>query len=436
MKFKLKLLNAALLTVCFNPIAVQAVGLTIIADTHLAATNAGTSVAVNINAGSKGLLNFDMSSLPAGITSADIAKATLVFYVKTVTTRGQLQISPLTAAWTENTVTSTNAPTEGLPLATSAIISNSNTYFAVDVTNLMMNWVDVPSTNYGLALEPLASTTTSLTLDSKEAIQTSHPAYIEIALKGPAGDKGATGPQGIQGPIGLTGSSGVNGTNGVDGAKGDTGLTGPQGLTGATGPQGAMPVGNAAGDMQYWNGSAWINIAAGLPSATFKICNGVPTWTTTNCLVLKIGDTGPAGGKVFYLTDTTGLHGLEAAPTDQSDGIIWGCLGKTVVGTKSVIGTGKANTAAIIARCEPGTAAQIAASYSLNGFTDWYLPSKDELNLLYAQQAVVGGFAWNTYWSSTEYDRNIAWSQGFHSGGQYNNTTKNWILPVRAVRAF
>ena len=107
-------------------------------------------------------------------------------------------------------------------------------------------------------------------------------------------------------------------------------------------------------------------------------------------VIYKIGDKGPAGGKVFYLTNSTSLHGLEAAPVDQSVGIKWGCS-DTTVGTSASIGAGKANTAAINAHCGTATAAQIAASYSLNGFTDWYLPSKDELNQLYLQKTIVGG---------------------------------------------
>ena len=114
---------------------------------------------------------------------------------------------------------------------------------------------------------------------------------------------------------------------------------------------------------------------------------------------------------------------------------MWGCFGTLVSGTGTAVGTGKANTAAIKATCGAGTAAQVAANYSLNGFTDWYLPSKDELNLLYAQKTRVGGFANNDYWSSTVYGANLVWNQDFFDGFQYYNS-KYTTLPVRAVRAF
>ena len=243
---------------------------------------------------------------------------------------------------------------------------------------------------------------------------------------------------GLQGLTGLPGTAGTNGAAGTDGLPGSNGLKGDIGLPGADGPKGAPgnpTAGTDVGDMQYWDGITWVMIPVGPNSATFKICNGVPTWTTTNCSVLKIGDTGPAGGKVFYLTDATGLHGLEAAPADQSSGIQWGCYGTFVGCTSTAISTVKANTRTINAQCGTGTAASIAANYSLNGFSDWYLPSKDELNLLYAQKTVVGGFTDNDYWSSTENNSSSAWSQDFDDGDQ-DFLGKNNPLPVRAIRAF
>ena len=449
MKFNLKPLQAALLLAGLSPLAAQAVVLPIIADTHLAVTNAGTSVAVNVNASNKALLNFDLSTLPAGIISADIAKATLVFFVKSVPAGGQLQVSPLTSAWTENATTST-APTAGLPQATSAPISKGNTYFAVDVTNLVLNWVDVPASNNGLALDPVGQT--SLTFDSKEAIQTSHPAYIEIALKGPAGAVGHTGAVGSQGVQGVPGNPGSNGLNGAPGVNG---------LNGAKGDTGAFPSGTEVGDMQYWNGTAWVMIPAPKPVvrdktiATLQFCNGVPGWdaankcvytpntTPNNSTPYHVGDNGPAGGVIFYVTDATGLHGLEAAPADQvgSNGntsFIWcGYGAASIPGAQgTAVGTGAANTAAIVAGCsEANIAAKIADAYALNGYTDWFLPSKDELNLLYQQKTVVGGFAGSYYWCSTDYSSSEALLQHFTNGSQ-GRFYKSINYPVRAVRAF
>jgi hypothetical protein len=179
-----------------------------------------------------------------------------------------------------------------------------------------------------------------------------------------------------------------------------------------------------------------LKIPAGDNNTTLRNCDGVPTWVVTSC-PFQIGDTGPAGGKVFYLSDATGLHGLEAAPVDQSRKAPWGCWGETIFGADGdAVGTGAKNTADILADCnEAGIAARIAADYTLNGFDDWYLPSHDELNLLYQQKDAVGGFADDYYWSSTEKDKYYAWNRNFYLGYQYFNPKTNWF-GVRAVRAF
>lgn len=240
---------------------------------------------------------------------------------------------------------------------------------------------------------------------------------------------GSIGPQG---PQGLQGIVGVKGETGAIGLQGPQGVAGPKGDTGAAGIDSK---GTATGDMQWWNGKAWVSIPVGANNTKLKNCKGVPTWVTSGC-VFAIGDTGPAGGKVFYLSDANGLHGLEAATVDQSNGIQWGCWNDAVGGTSTAVGTGKANTAAINAICGTGTAAQVAASYSLNGYSDWYLPSKDELDLLLKKQVVVGGFADRMYWSSSEYPfRAYAWYIRFNYG-VHGSAQHSMLQSVRAVRAF
>jgi hypothetical protein len=240
----------------------------------------------------------------------------------------------------------------------------------------------------------------------------------------------AKGPQGPQGLPGAPGKDGVNGTNGINGTNGTNGING------------TFPAGTAPGDMQYWNGTAWVMIPAGLHNTTLKNCNGVPTWVVAHCGGFVLGDTGPAGGIVFYLTDATGQHGLEAAPVDQANAT-WGCFATFLGITGTAVGAGAANTAAIVAGCaEPGSAAKVADVYSLNGYADWFLPSKDELNLIYtnigqgapAPFTNVGGFANDFYWSSTE-NGGLAWIQDFFNGDQ-SGGLKSSTLRVRAVRAF
>ncbi|RTY39571.1 DUF1566 domain-containing protein [Chlorobium phaeovibrioides] len=133
-------------------------------------------------------------------------------------------------------------------------------------------------------------------------------------------------------------------------------------------------------------------------------------------------------------------HGLIAATADASSGIIWAVAeyqSTSVSETGTAIGTGSANTDKIIAQNEAGTtyAAGLARAYNGGGYTDWYLPSKDELNQLYANRAAVGGFGANGYWSSSEYTADYAWGQGFDGGCQVVNL-KNGNCRVRPVRAF
>lgn len=142
------------------------------------------------------------------------------------------------------------------------------------------------------------------------------------------------------------------------------------------------------------------------------------------------------GGGIIFYVDGTGQHGLIAAPYDQSSGALWGCNGTSISGTSSAIGTGQANTTAIVKGCSTaGIAARICDDLGLNGYTDWFLPSADELNLMFNQETVIGGFADNYYWSSSEYDANDVWNQHFN-GGYQNEFSKLSSYCVRAVRAF
>ncbi|MDD5276893.1 MAG: DNRLRE domain-containing protein [Methylovulum sp.] len=439
MNFPLKPLCAVILLASLSPLAAQAVVVPLTADTNVALPNAGAAQAINIRPATKALLAFDLSTLPGGITSSDIAKATLVFYVKKVPTSGKLQASPVTQAWSEATVTT--APSQGAAAASSAIISQGNSYFALDVTNLVSDWVDNPANNNGLVLEPDSSTpTTSITLDSKEAKQTSHPAFIEIALKGPAGSKGDTGATGAQGPAGVKGDAGATGAQGPVGTAGAKGDPGVKGDTGATGATGTFQAGTQTGQMLYWDGSAWIPVAPGISKQTLSYCKGIPIWGDCK---LSVGDS-DLGGKVAYILQAGDLgydanvqHGLIAAPNDQSTSATWGCYGSAIAGADGIaIGSGNQDTSDIITGCTAaGIAAKICADLVLNGYSDWYLPSKDELNKLYVNRTAIGGFAGVLYWSSSEHDGSGAWGQGFGSGVQ-NFVSKGSTQSVRAVRAF
>lgn len=162
------------------------------------------------------------------------------------------------------------------------------------------------------------------------------------------------------------------------------------------------------------------------------------------------------GGKIFYLLvpgdpgyDINTPHGLIVATSDQSTGIQWhNGLNTLTNATGTALGTGLSNTNAIIlsqGNMYTNYAAGIARAYKGGGYNDWYLPSKDELNTLYANREATfkghtnGGFPATFFWSSTEHtDVNlhvVAWSQSFHNGVQ-SRSVKGSSSNVRAIRAF
>jgi TolB-like protein len=164
--------------------------------------------------------------------------------------------------------------------------------------------------------------------------------------------------------------------------------------------------------------------------------------------VYKIGDTGPAGGLVFF--DKGGSSGgwryLEAAPALLEFTAGWGTYSKNVSGTSTAWGTGKQNTEAIIKTLrqsgESNKAADICANFEFGGYTDWFLPSKDELNLMYTnlKDKGLGGFGNGWYWSSSQADSTGAWAKRFSNGSWeyygFNSGSKGNTHSVRAARAF
>ena len=141
------------------------------------------------------------------------------------------------------------------------------------------------------------------------------------------------------------------------------------------------------------------------------------------------------GGIIFYI-DGTGQHGLISATNDQGSGAVWGCYGTLIGGTSTAIGTGQANTSSIVSRCIEGNAARTCNDLVLNGYDDWFLPSKDELNQMFLQKGIIGGFVPGYYWSSSEYNTNLAWYQSFYNGNQEWGVKNSATGFVRAVRSF
>jgi hypothetical protein len=160
-----------------------------------------------------------------------------------------------------------------------------------------------------------------------------------------------------------------------------------------------------------------------------------------------LGSIGPGGGLVFLISG--GLT-YEMAPKtwtgssgDDTPALNWcSTVTTNIVGAVgTLIGTGRANSTAMQSPACATGAAVSARAYSGGGFTDWFLPSKDELNAMYDYSQVGGfntstyGFASDVYWSSSQSTSTNAWLQHF-VGGTAISDAKAYSLRVRPIRSF
>lgn len=240
----------------------------------------GSAPTVNVVGGTnpqQGLLQFDLTALPSGTTSSNVSRATLVLFVNRVVASGTVNFATANGSWSESSVTVTNAPSAGTTVASGVTVATSRSFIYVDATTAVRGWVTTPSTNNGFLLSPNDSTVNVL-FDSKENLETSHPAQLIITLSS-AGATGATGPTGASGATGATGPSGSNG------ATGATGPTGP-GVTAATFPNngsyggvtnanGAMATFTANGGISINNLVTFVQPSAGYPAAQVQLSPSV-----------------------------------------------------------------------------------------------------------------------------------------------------------------
>lgn len=172
-----------------------------------------------------------------------------------------------------------------------------------------------------------------------------------------------------------------------------------------------------------------------------NLCNYCPC--TNNCPVYNLGDQAE-GGKVAYIYQPSDpgwssgkQSGIIAYVSDQGTGTEWGCNGILIDGADSTtMSYGYNNSNKILAGCTtPGIAAKLCRNLVVESQRIWYLPSKDELNKLYQNRAIIGGFDNKTYWSSSQSGADKAWCQDFSNGIQ-GDSSKSKIYYVRAVRYY
>ena len=263
-------------------------------------TNYGTAVTVNVGGttNAEGLVQFDLTTLPAG---ANVANATLTLFVNKVGSAGTVNISVANGAWSEGVVNGTNAPAAGAPVASAVTVPAADSYLYVNATQAVQNWVNGTTPNDGFIITPNSGV--SVFFDSKESTTTSHPATLTIILAnsgatGATGAQGATGPTGAAGASGTQGAVGPTGAAGASGAQGATGPTGAAGAAGATGARGATGPTGVAGA----SGARGATGAAGAAGA-----RGATGPTGSQGTIGLTGATGPAGP-----SGTTGIFGTSS----------------------------------------------------------------------------------------------------------------------------
>ena len=202
-------------------------------------TNFGSKTVLDIESTQTTYIQFDLSAIPSGYTSADITKASLKLYVDAVTTAGSFNVDYVNGTWTESTIDASNAPALGTTIAASVPLTtkDKNQYILVDVTAAVQAWLS-GTPNDGIAL--VANSPLNASFDSKEATKTSHTAELDIVFAGGGTLTGVTTASGS----GLTGG-GTSGTLNLS-------------LTNAC----------AANQVLQYNGTSWACAAVGTGTVT------------------------------------------------------------------------------------------------------------------------------------------------------------------------
>ena len=152
------------------------------------------------------------------------------------------------------------------------------------------------------------------------------------------------------------------------------------------------------------------------------------------------------GGVIAYILqpDDPGyiageFHGIICPTSDQTINITWNWAGNNIStgATGTALGTGNSNTNTIVNVYGSGTyAAKLCFDLVLNGYSDWYLPSRNEMSKMILNKNAIGGFSSTNYWSSSEFDSLNAYYSNFTSNNSNLVGAKNTVANVRAVRSF
>src|SRR5271165_6892735 len=290
--------RAALLLLLFMATATYA-QITPLGDSYVntaaATTNYGAKPLLDVESASQTTyIQFDLSSIPAGYTSSNIAKASLKIYVNAVTTAGSLNVDYVNGTWAESTITASNAPALGTTIAASVPLAKSNVhdYILIDITPAVEAWLNGTEPNDGIAL--VGNSPLNASFDSKESTTQSHPPELDIVFAG-----GGT----------ITGVTTASGSGLIGGGTGGT-------LN--------LSLTNACANNQVlqWNSASWVCAAVGTGTIT-----GVTAGT-------DLAGGGTSGNVTLYL-DTTKVPQLNYANTFTGNQTVNGNLSATGVVTGS-----------------------------------------------------------------------------------------------------
>jgi hypothetical protein len=243
-------------------------------NTAAATTNYGTAVALGVVSSSTSIqttyIKFDLSSIPTGYSSTNVAKATLKLYVNSVSRAGSFNVDFVNGSWAEKTVTANLAPALGSSIASSVPLTTAraNNYVEIDVTTALGEWLNGSQPNDGIAL--VANSGLSATFDSKENSTQSHPAELDIVYTGAI--------------TGVTAGSGLSG----GGTSGNVTLS--------------LLNSCSAKQILQWNGSAWV-------------CTSAATGTITGVAAGTDLTGGGTSGNVTLNLDTTKVPQLNTSNT-------------------------------------------------------------------------------------------------------------------------
>lgn len=172
----------------------------------------------------------------------------------------------------------------------------------------------------------------------------------------------------------------------------------------------------------------------GTPNSTYNL-----VWTISNPPCAASSDTvvvtmptGPSLPSVYCGTSSATLY---VHPTDNAGPMLWGCVGITTAANDQ--NNGAVNTSLIVQLCGLNTAAGICDTLVAYGFSDWYLPSYNELECVRSNAATIGGFAADKYWSSNEGPTPLhlnAYYRTFPSGVSGAGSKSSTMARVRCIR--